>query len=391
MGRNFKTAAPTSIARILSGLAPLVLGLVASAFSLHASAQNDRPGDAANGDVHVGVLGLFHPQEFTVSAPQGSALLLQAGDQRVVLEKSSGVDSARVSVSEGGLLLVAGTRVVQTSRLAVSGRNHEPVEFVLAVPHKITRRYRGTLEIKRSNANLIAIVTMDCETAVASVVAAESAPDTPLEALKAQAVAARSYIVASHGRHHDFDFCDTTHCQFLREPPPPGSVTRAVAATRDLVLAYDSHPFAALYTRSCSGHTRTPAELGLPSAQYPYYSAECKYCRAHPARWTSRISAQNASALHSSDESARLNVDRSLGWSAVPSNDFTLKKDGDQIILEGTGQGHGIGLCQAGAKAMAVEGADFQQILSHYYPNAKVIGWSSVVGQGGPDQIVRSP
>src|SRR6266571_2973368 len=60
---------------------------------------------------------------------------------------------------------------------------------------------------------------MDRETATASVVAAENTPDTPLEALKAQAVAARSYFVAGRGRHHDFDFCDTTHCQFLREPP----------------------------------------------------------------------------------------------------------------------------------------------------------------------------
>jgi hypothetical protein len=143
------------------------------------------------------------------------------------------------------------------------------------------------------------------------------------------------------------------------------------------VLAYDSEPFAAMYTRSCSGHTRTPAELGLPSASYPYYSVECKNCRAHPVRWVSRLSAQDAAAVHSSDEAARLNIVRRLGWVAVPSNDFVVQKERDHILLKGSGQGHGIGLCQAGAKAMAGEGADFRQILSHYYPNTTIVNWPS--------------
>jgi stage II sporulation protein D len=42
-------------------------------------------------------------------------------------------------------------------------------------------------------------------------------------------------------------------------------------------------------------------------------------------------------------------------------------------LVEGIGQGHGIGLCQSGAKAMAADGADFRQILSHYYPNTTII------------------
>jgi stage II sporulation protein D len=277
----------------------------------------------------------------------------------------------------------------------VSSEHHDSpsTDFVLAVPQKIVRRYHGTLEIMPSAGTLIAIVAMDRETAVASVVAAESAPDTPFEALKAQAVAARSYFVAGHGRHHDFDFCDTTHCQFLRQPPAPGSAAaRAVTATGNLVLAYDSLPFAAMYTRSCSGYTRTPAELGLSPAAYPYYSVECKYCRAHPVRWSSRVSAQDAATLRTSDESARLNIDRRLGWSVVPSNDFVERIENDQIVLEGAGEGHGIGLCQSGAKAMAEAGADFRQILTHYYPNTTVVTWPSPASvQRGSAQTLRLP
>jgi stage II sporulation protein D len=68
-----------------------------------------------------------------------------------------------------------------------------------------------------------------------------------------------------------------------------------------------------------------------------------------------------------------LEIDRKLGWNTVPSNDFTIKRDDGQVVLEGVGRGHGIGLCQAGAKAMAEHGANFHQILVYYYPNTQLI------------------
>ena len=337
-------------------------------------AQNARIVDPSVETVHIGVLGLFHPRQLTVNAASDSALVLRAGNECIALERGTGVDSVRIRLDPQGILLLAGAHTTRASSITASGRQGEAVDFGLSVPEKITRRYRGTLEIKPIAGDLTAIVTIDLETAVASVVAAESLPDAPLEALKAQAVAARSYFVAGRGRHHDFDFCDTTHCQFLRAPPPSGSaVARAVAATRGLVLAYDSHPFAAMYTRSCSGRTRTPAELGMTPSAYPYYSVECRYCRAHPVHWSSRISAKDAAALRDFDESARLSIDRRLGWDTVQSNEFVANTEGDQVVLQGTGLGHGIGLCQFGAKAMAEEGASFRQILSHYYPNTTVL------------------
>jgi stage II sporulation protein D len=50
-----------------------------------------------------------------------------------------------------------------------------------------------------------------------------------------------------------------------------------------------------------------------------------------------------------------------------------MRKEGEQTILRGIGHGHGIGLCQAGARAMAEQGADFREILAHYYPNTVII------------------
>jgi Stage II sporulation protein len=332
------------------------------------------PSNSEVANVRIGVFGLFHPRQLTISPPQGQALVVRAGDERIVLEHSSGVPTASVLLNGSEIVLQSGPRTVHARGLTIAGRKNEPVDFVLAVPRKIARHYRGTLEIRQSAGHLLAIVTMDREIAVASIVAAENTTETPFEALKAQAVATRSYLVASHGRHYDFDFCDTTHCQFLREPPAPGTATaRAVEATRDLVLAHESEPFAAMYTRSCAGRTHTPGELGLPEAAYPYYPVECKHCREHPVRWSSRISAEDAAMLRSSNEPARLRAARQLGWNTIPSNDFIVKKENGQILVEGIGQGHGIGLCQSGAKAMAADGAGFRQILSHYYPNTTII------------------
>ena len=225
-------------------------------------AENAAP-DSSVADVRIGVLGLFHPTQVEVRAPDGVALILRGGKNLIVLENSSGISAASVLISGSNVIVSAGAQSITASKLIVTGRDSKPADFVLAVPGKIVRRYHGTLETRPTAGTLTNIVTMDREIAVASVVAAENAPDTPFEALKAQAVATRSYFIAGGRRHYDFDFCDTTHCQFLREPPAPGTAAaRAVTATRDLVLVYDSHPVAAMYTRSCSGRTRTPRGTG---------------------------------------------------------------------------------------------------------------------------------
>lgn len=359
----------------------IVLGAVSLincvGFSNHTAAAADPLGAwsaPSTANVRIGVLGLFHPREVRVQAIAGQGLLLHAGNQTVMLEQSSGVAAATIHLSKTEVLVKVGGQEIRASRVSVASRMNEPADFTLDIPGKITRQYHGTLEVEPSAGSLLAIVTTDEETAVASVVAAESAPDAPLEALKAQAVAVRSYFAAGRGRHRDFDFCDTTHCQFLRSPPPHESdVSKAVKTTRGLVLAYNDRPFPAMYTGSCSGHTHTPAELGIQSAAYPYYSVACEYCRTHPANWTSKLSARDANSLRSSDESARLKVVRQIGWGAVPSNDFVATKNGDQVVLRGVGNGHGIGLCQAGAKAMAESGATFQEILNHYYPNTSIV------------------
>jgi hypothetical protein len=323
-------------------------------------------------DVQIGVLGLFHPQQITLRASRDT-LIVHAAEKTFVLEPGQRTGSAGISVTEGSLVLHVAGRITQVLEIIATGRDGGRASFTLTVSGKMSRSYRGRLVVKAENGEVVPVVTMDLETAVGSVVQAESAPGTPLEALEAQAVVARSYFVAGRGRHHNFDFCDLTHCQFLREPPNPDSpVAQAVLATQGLVIAFQEKPVAAMYTRSCGGRTRTPAELGFPVNGYPYFAVVCDYCYKNPPRWTRRISPEEAALLSGNSEAGRLAVDRQLGWNAVPGNSYTMQTVDGEVVLEGAGQGHGIGLCQRGAKAMAENGANYREIIAHYFPNTLV-------------------
>lgn len=318
---------------------------------------------AAATDVRIGVLSLFHPKQLVITPISGKPLECASGQLRWTLERPLRIVFQQPSVMQ----------VSQTTHLL-----NEPLHcriaggyggFSVAVPGKITRRYSGNLELVAGPSELQVIVAMELDTAVASVVAAESPPGAPLEALKAQAVAARSFLIAGKGRHKDFDFCDTTHCQFLRQPPAPESPAyRAAFETRGLVLAYQDSAFPAMYSSSCGGKTHSLEELGLPVRGYPYYSVPCDYCRRHPQQWATVIAQQDALSLGNTERS-RLNLARKLGWKTVPSNSYSAQREGDSVVLEGVGVGHGIGLCQRGAADMARHGSSFQQILAHYYPN----------------------
>src|SRR5262249_5404541 len=148
---------------------------------------------------------------------------------------------------EQGLIRISNSPLVPS--FSCDDGQSSAAEFAVAVPGKLSRRYQGTLEVAAQAGELGMVVQIENENALASIAAAVSPPGAPLEAMKAQAVATRSFLIAGRGRHKGFDFCDTTHCQFLRAPPAAGSPTaQAAAATRGLVLAYKGQAFAAMYS-----------------------------------------------------------------------------------------------------------------------------------------------
>ena len=319
------------------------------------------------------VFGLFHPIELIVHPVAGEVLSLRAGEQTIILE---GPQPARLTFQEDAVRCETADGIVRAARVYITGRGG-PTKFHLEVPGKIARLFRGHLDVSAASNSLMAVVSMDPETATASIVAAESPPGALLEALRAQAVATRSYLRAAGNRHDRFDFCDTTHCQYLREPPPPGNPAwQATVSTRYLVITYDGAALEALYSRSCGGRTHSLKEVGLAARGYPYYSVTCRTCARSPEAWESSLPLADAHALltQTGFESARLGITRVLGWSAVPSNRYRVRREGEMVQLRGQGTGHGVGLCQRGAQSMAAGGSSFLEILQHYFPGTTVSG-----------------
>jgi stage II sporulation protein D len=322
--------------------------------------------EAQEKEVRIGVLGLFHAKQIVIGPAAGKLLQCETGASPWLVREPILVEFEKTK------LKIAGTEKVFAAPLACDNGASGATEFMVSVPGKIARRYSGKLEVHAGTNEVRIIVLMELETAVASIVAAESAPQSPMEALKAQAIASRSYLLAGKGRHLGFDFCDTTHCQFLRGPPAPKTAAfQATTATRGLVLAYKDEVFAAMYSASCGGRTHTLDELGIPARGYPYYAVTCDYCRRHPEKWVTQLKSEDAAVL-APTESARLALARKLGWKSVPGNSYSSRAANGLVELNGVGVGHGIGLCQRGGADMARHGSSFQEILQHYYPNTEV-------------------
>jgi stage II sporulation protein D len=320
--------------------------------------------------VRVGVFSLFHPQELALAAAPGRALVIEGGKNSLVIEDGR---AAVCRAAGGGIECREGERILRSAVIRAAGRGQGNEDFTLSVPGRITRNYYGKLEIRRDGAELVPIVAMDLETAVASAVAAESPPGAPLEALKAQAVVTRSFYVAARNRHPLFDFCDTTHCQFLRQAPGSQSPSsRAARGTEGLVLLHRGAVVEALYSASCGGRTRTLREAGFSPAGYPYFSVRCAPCLRSVHKWRAKLSAQDAAPIltHPGSEPARLQVNRKLGRQAIPGDDYSVEVKGSTVILTGRGAGHGVGLCQVGAASLASSGWDFARILTYYFPGA---------------------
>jgi len=193
-------------------------------------------------------------------------------------------------VAEGGGLREPALRVTQRGRSwTVPGRT---LAFDAAGDGAIRvegRRYRGRIEIFLNERGLLNVINeLPVEQYLRGVVPREMGPAVfdELEALKAQAVAARTYAVANLGEFRDegYDICATPRCQVYGgvEDEHPLS-DRAVAATAGEVALYEGRPIDALYSSTCGGHTENVEVSSRSSA--PPTCAACRAWRAASRGW----------------------------------------------------------------------------------------------------------
>ncbi len=265
----------------------------------------------------------------------------------------------------------------------------------------------GEVEVRRGPGGLEVIDALPLEDYVAAVTGAEMPPAFPPQALRAQAVAARTYALARKlealGEGRDFDLGSTVLAQVY--PGQGGADARARAAaeaTRGEVLVHDHQPIEAYFHSACGGRTESgAAALGRDE---PYLKpVACGRCGDSPkARWTLRIAAgelgraaglgQPATgarvvARTGSGRAARVEIvaggrkarmagvelRQRLGYDRLPSLAFSIRATPEGFAFEGTGSGHGAGLCQWGAAGRARAGEDYRRILQVYYPGTELV------------------
>ena len=268
------------------------------------------------------------------------------------------------------------------------------------------RRYRGALELRHRGAGLTVVNIVPVDDYLLSVVPEEMPTDWPAEALKAQSVAARSFSLASRGRHasEGYDLCTTTHCQlYTGTAAEKTASTAAVRATRGEVLTYGGKPIEALFHTDSGGMTESSEDVW--ESHVPYLRA-VRDTPLGTMPWTKTVSTadlekklaakgHNIGRLRAIELSplavGRAAKDRTASgrvkamtvtgtkgsvtlsgtaWRSLlglKSALFSAKLTKDSVTFTGFGAGHGLGISQWGAKRLAETGKSYADILHHYY------------------------
>jgi stage II sporulation protein D len=270
------------------------------------------------------------------------------------------------------------------------------------------------LEISARDGVLLLTIQLPLEEYVAGVLAGEAEGMRSPEALKAMAVAARTFAVHFHGRHaaQGFDFCDSTHCQDLRLSAGGERARAAAEATQGELLWYQGTTAATYYHKDCGGTTERSGEelsskgsalIYLPQQTDPWcqrkggsgWQATLRKADVGEALWANGIRAprpiqrltvatrsssgrvlklrlEGASDVMIGEDDFYTAIGRSFGWSHLRSALYEVEDNGDSLTFRGRGDGHGAGLCQSGAEVMGEEGHSYSEILAFYYPHTQL-------------------
>lgn len=259
------------------------------------------------------------------------------------------------------------------------------------------RWYRGKVHLVNDQGNLIVVNHVDLEEYLYSVVGAEAIPSWPLEALKAQAVAARTYALhkrASGGRYYDLD--PTISSQVYKGLDSEFTTTHAaVKATLGQVMTYNGKVILAAFHSSSGGHTENVEDIWMQSL--PYLRGVVDYDQSAPVfQWNKTVTPGQLQRIVGGVGSIRqlipqkktpqgriitMKVVGDRGSKIVSGSTlrssldlrstlFTAAPKNGAIEIQGRGFGHGVGLSQWGAYGLASQGAEYRQILAHYYQNS---------------------
>ncbi|WP_277674385.1 stage II sporulation protein D [Piscibacillus halophilus] len=272
-----------------------------------------------------------------------------------------------------------------------------------------------TVQVMRSSSEKVEEVPL--EEYVVSVVAAEVPASFELEAIKAQALAARTYItqiLVDSGDDPEYHVTDTVEHQVYKNLDELRSawgvdyswkinkIKQAVQETQGQIITYSGNPITAQFFSTSNGYTENAEDywqneipyLKMVNSPWDKQSPEYLEQQIIPREEVIQKLELDSNAITVSNtvrtESDRIkeitisgktftgrDVRELLG---LRSNDFTIEEKGDHIIFTTKGYGHGVGMSQYGANGMAEEGKSYQEIVKHYYQGVEISSIQDVMG-----------
>ncbi|MGM0441636.1 MAG: SpoIID/LytB domain-containing protein [Elusimicrobiota bacterium] len=367
------------------------------------------------------LLGVFHPA-FALSRVPKTIIKVGflTGENEIHVKNYSKFEAVDINTSEKEILEPGKNYTVQKSGDGLSVgelKFGSVIRFVSADDTEYIRingrRYRDTVIIRKAeNGTLTAVNELGVDGYLFGVLPVEVSPEWPIESLKAQAVVSRTFIMNNIGKYESkgYDLSADVFSQMYKgvEVENPSS-NRAVRKTSGQVLTYNGELARAFFFSSCGGYTSNIKNVW--GSYLPYMKGvTCGYCRDSPRyRWEKRISpsvlqgklkkkgydigkikdikflSRTSSGridelllIHSKGRTALTghSFRMAIGPDIIKSTLMSIKRDEKKFSFYGRGWGHGVGMCQWGAKGMAEEGYKYDDILRFYFPGTQIEKWA---------------
>lgn len=324
---------------------------------------------------------------------------VKIGGQGITITGTTG--SKERSVNTGGFLYLKTGR----DGIVFDGKEYTSIKIEAKSGVEIDgKRYRGKIEIVRDSSRLLVINQLFLEDYLVGLINQEISSKWPMESVKAQAVVARTYALYEKKNRKDprYDLESTVKSQVYGGIDSEDDLARkAVKETEGEVIYHNGEIIQSLYHSSCGGKTEAAAEVWgkdipyLRSIKDPHcteapnyfwqYNIDLNDLRKRLMRFDGDIGEIESVSIAKRSATGRVtgisvrhgngsvliagkDFREALGYENLRSTDFTLKIKGDSVYFAGSGGGHGVGMCQWGAKGMAEEGKSYRDILNWYYP-----------------------
>ncbi len=364
-------------------------------------------------------------RSITVSSQSGWALRPSVGDQAAIVVPGGMAVTLTAAISGVSVERAGSAPIVLACPVVISPS--EPSDTIKVEPKaRPARSYRGSIEVGLKGGTLKLVNVVGLEDYVRGVLPQEMPSVYPAEALKAQAITARTYALANKGKHRSegYDLCDTNMCQLYGgASAEKAKCSEAVDATRGIVLLHNGEAADVMYSTDCGGATQDYSE-SHPGKSIPYLCCVTEPEDISHAAWevtttlqelglklvkagvkeAQGLTAISVSKTGVSGRVLELSVTGASGTATAPgyklrsalgtetlkSTLYTLETFPDgKVNIKGRGWGHGQGLCQVGSKGLALppHGYDYAQILAHYFPGTQL---SSALDQPAPAQEIAS-